>query len=56
MPTPSKVLVEQDGAVIVVTINRPEVRNCVDTETAEAGDAGPDEGDNVDQDDLGGED
>jgi enoyl-CoA hydratase len=30
-----KVLVERRDAVVVVTINRPEVRNCVDTETAD---------------------
>lgn len=32
----SKVLVEQDGPVTTVIINRPEVRNAVDNETAEA--------------------
>ncbi len=31
----SKVLLERDGRVLVITINRPEVRNCVDGETAE---------------------
>ncbi len=36
MPSPDKVLVERNGPVVVVTINRPEVRNCVDTETADA--------------------
>ena len=30
------VLVERDGAVCIVTINRPERRNAVDTETARA--------------------
>ncbi len=30
-----KVLVERRGPVVIVTINRPEVRNCVDTETAD---------------------
>ena len=30
-----KVIVERHGTVVVVTINRPEVRNCVDTETAD---------------------
>lgn len=32
----SKVVTEVRGAVVVVTINRPEVHNCVDTETADA--------------------
>ena len=32
----SKVRVEQDGPVTTVIINRPEVRNAVDNETAEA--------------------
>jgi len=32
----SKVLVERCGAVMVVTLNRPEVHNCVDGETAAA--------------------
>jgi enoyl-CoA hydratase len=31
-----KVLVEQRGAVTVLTLNRPEVHNCVDAETADA--------------------
>lgn len=31
-----KVSVEHRDAVVVVTINRPEVHNCVDTETADA--------------------
>lgn len=31
---PMTVVVEQRGRVVVVTINRPEVHNCVDTETA----------------------
>ena len=31
-----KVRVDRDEAVTVVTINRPEVHNCVDTETADA--------------------
>lgn len=31
-----KVLVERHGTVVVVTITRPEVHNCVDTETADA--------------------
>ncbi len=30
----SKVLTERDGHVLVITINRPEVRNCIDGETA----------------------
>jgi enoyl-CoA hydratase len=30
----SKVLTERDGHVVTITINRPEVRNCVDGETA----------------------
>ncbi len=34
MPTP-KVLVEQRDHTLVVTINRPEARNCVDGETAQ---------------------
>lgn len=34
MVTP-KVLVERHGRTLVVTINRPEVRNCVDGETAQ---------------------
>ena len=39
MPT-SKVIVERDGPVTTVIINRPQVRNAVDNETAEAlGDA-----------------
>ena len=32
----SKVLVERDGPVTTVIINRPEVRNAVDNETAES--------------------
>jgi len=35
----SKVLTEVDGRVFVITINRPEVRNCVDGETASLLDA-----------------
>lgn len=31
-----KVLVEQRGAVTVLTLNRPDVHNCVDAETADA--------------------
>lgn len=31
---PPKVLVERRGAITVLTLNRPEVRNCVDAETA----------------------
>ena len=31
-----KVLVEQDGAVTTVTINRPDERNAIDPETAAA--------------------
>src|SRR5687767_2758557 len=31
-----KVRVERNGAVVVVTIDRPEVHNCVDTDTASA--------------------
>jgi enoyl-CoA hydratase len=31
----SKVLYEQEGPVVVITINRPEVHNCIDGETAE---------------------
>jgi enoyl-CoA hydratase len=31
----AKVETEQDGHVFVITINRPEVRNCIDGETAE---------------------
>lgn len=30
----NKLLVEVDGPVMVLTINRPEVRNALDTETA----------------------
>ncbi|GIX48501.1 MAG: hypothetical protein KatS3mg131_2712 [Candidatus Tectimicrobiota bacterium] len=30
-----KVLTAQQGRVLLVTLNRPEVRNCVDDETAE---------------------
>jgi enoyl-CoA hydratase/carnithine racemase len=29
-----KVLVERRGAVSALTLNRPEVRNCIDAETA----------------------
>lgn len=32
----SQVLVEQQGAVLVITLNRPEVRNAIDRSTAEA--------------------
>jgi enoyl-CoA hydratase len=32
--TSSKLLVERHGAVLVLTLNRPEVRNAIDTETA----------------------
>ena len=39
----SKVLTERRGRTFLVTINRPEVRNCIDSETAqllfEAGEA-----------------
>jgi enoyl-CoA hydratase len=35
-----KVLIERQGAVTVLTLNRPEVRNCVDAETADAISAG----------------
>ncbi|MEM8977760.1 MAG: enoyl-CoA hydratase, partial [Pseudomonadota bacterium] len=31
----AKVLVERDGPITTVIINRPEVRNAVDNETAE---------------------
>ena len=31
---PSKVVVEPRGAITVLTLNRPEVRNCIDPETA----------------------
>jgi enoyl-CoA hydratase/carnithine racemase len=34
VPTP-KVLVERRGAVTVLALNRPEVHNCVDGETAD---------------------
>lgn len=30
-----KVLYQQDGPMVTITINRPEVQNCVDGETAE---------------------
>jgi len=30
----SKVITDTDGHVFIITINRPEVRNCVDGETA----------------------
>jgi enoyl-CoA hydratase len=33
--TPDKVLVERRDAVTVLTLNRPEVHNCVDAETAD---------------------
>jgi len=33
---PPKVLVEKEGAVLVITINRPAVRNAIDRETSEA--------------------
>ena len=32
----SKLLYEQDGPVAIITINRPEVRNALDNETADA--------------------
>jgi enoyl-CoA hydratase len=32
----TNVRVDRDGGVVVVTIDRPEVHNCVDTETADA--------------------
>jgi enoyl-CoA hydratase len=35
MSEPLKVLTAKDGAVTTVTINRPEVRNAIDHETAE---------------------
>jgi hypothetical protein len=35
-PTPSSVLVAREGAVLVVTINRPEARNAIDRATSEA--------------------
>ena len=35
MSEPLKVLTAKDGAVTTVTINRPEVRNAVDHETAQ---------------------
>ena len=35
-PTPSSVLVACEGAVLVVTINRPEARNAIDRATSEA--------------------
>lgn len=35
-PTSSKLLVEKQGPVTTVIINRPEVRNAVDSETARA--------------------
>jgi enoyl-CoA hydratase len=36
MPDKPKLLVENDGVVTIITINRPEVRNALDNETAEA--------------------
>lgn len=36
MPDDTKVLVERRDGVFIVTINRPAVHNCVDTETADA--------------------
>jgi enoyl-CoA hydratase len=33
--TPPKVLVERRGAVTLVTLNRPDVHNCIDAETAD---------------------
>lgn len=36
MPTPSSVVVARDGAVLVVTINRPQARNAIDRATSEA--------------------
>jgi enoyl-CoA hydratase len=35
-PAPSSVLVAREGAVLVVTINRPEARNAIDRATSEA--------------------
>ena len=35
-PVSETVVVARDGAVVTVTINRPEVHNCVDTKTADA--------------------
>ncbi|MEQ9125789.1 MAG: enoyl-CoA hydratase-related protein, partial [Alphaproteobacteria bacterium] len=35
-PGTAKLLFETDGPVAVVTINRPEVRNALDNETADA--------------------
>ena len=35
-PTPSSVIVEREGAVLVVTINRPQARNAIDRATSEA--------------------
>lgn len=35
-PQTDKVLIEQDGPVTIITINRPHVRNAVDNETAAA--------------------
>jgi enoyl-CoA hydratase len=35
-PTPTSVLVAREGAVLVVTINRPEARNAIDRATSEA--------------------
>jgi enoyl-CoA hydratase len=36
MPPTSKVLVERRGSITVLTLNRPEVHNCIDGETAVA--------------------
>ncbi len=35
-PAPDTVLVQREGAVLVVTINRPQVRNAIDRATSEA--------------------
>ena len=35
-PLSSSVLIERDGAVLIITINRPAVRNAIDRETSEA--------------------
>jgi enoyl-CoA hydratase len=36
MPTPLSVIVAREGAVLVVTINRPQARNAIDRATSEA--------------------
>lgn len=35
-PLSSSLLIERDGAVLIITINRPEVRNAIDRATSEA--------------------